>query len=1033
MKWWLQCILAIAVTSSHPVFGEKPPMNTIIITQNQSVANGSALFVAVDRPELNSLTTTGAVKMRNSGNNNWVGRFALPANTSDASVGYRLFTRTTSSSTYRSTTNGTIPLSGPTANIATWNPAYTGKTVYALSTWTNVTVYYNDGSGNWSHSPVMTRLGQGRNGSESKYVVTGIGVAGKNLEFVLHGYSNNVERWGNPSAGGINNNYLTPLDHIFVQDGTLFNYEPPATPSAPQVVSINGWNSSYTGNGILSRGGRVYLPRGYTQNTTKRYPVLYMHDAQNVFDPGGQFGSWSADPAATAEIAGGRMRETIIVAINNTDSRMSEYGPPQDGYTGNYYLLYIKNNIMPSINSTYRTLTNMMDTGNMGSSLGGLIAAYHGLSTNVFGLIGAVSPSYWYGPTFTQWINTQPTKGKRLWQYAGDNESDSSMWSPFWQTYDYYMADGYVIGDDMKIAVGFNQGHNEAAWKLQLPGAFRYLYNILDEHSALETSAPPVSAGSVQLSSGSYSSGENSGSVRIYVTRASGSDGAASVAYATADGTATAGSDYTPASGTLNWTNGDSAQKFFDVTILDDVNYEGNETFSVNLSNATGASLGSPSTATVTIAENDPIPPDLLITNPPSTLVVAESTETYTIQGVANPLNWTNLKWTNALTGGSGTQALTQWWSLNAVPVGVGTNSIVVRATRNLPAFQTNALDTAADPAYSGGVWSNGSNGGTGFGDWSLLAETNSSGHFTSTNGWGLWSHEGNHLAEAIRPFTSALSTGQTFSILMKNGWIWESGGSVGVALRSSGSTVWELYFNGGNTNYSSSSGLTDIPWTDGGVDVAFTITGPTSYAVEVTPVGGATRTYTGSYAGSIDNVRAWSYQNGTGDTNNTMRDYFINNLKLVSHVPGSEISTSETAVIIRPSSEPQEHDGIPMSWWNQYGVGTNSTAAADMDSDGYSNWEECIADTNPTNGTSFFPNRIIHAEGEGVLLLQAGPPTTNSRLYGAWFNDDITVGTWTPLGHVVTGSQAGGAVYLTVTNTTPEGFYRTGVMLPQP
>lgn len=758
-----------------------------------------------------------------------------------------------------------------------------------------------------------------------------------------------------------------------------------------------------------------------------------MHDGQNVFDPGGSFGSWSADPAATAEIAGGRMRETIIVAINNTGSRMSEYGTPQDGYTGNYYLLYIKNNIMPNINSTYRTLTNMMDTGNMGSSLGGLIAAYHGLSTNVFGLIGAVSPSYWYGPNFTSWINTNPTKGKRIWQYAGDAESDGSMWSPFWQTYDYYMADGYVIGDDMRIAVGFNQAHNEAAWKLQLPESFRYLYNILDEPTGWETNEPPASPGTLQLASSSYTVSEGDGSVRVFVSRAGGSNGTASVAYATQNGTATAGSDYVAATGTLNWANNDIAQKFFDVTILDDGDYEGNETFSVNLSSATGASMGSPGTATVTITDDDPAPPELVITNPATSLVVDEDTGTYDIQGTANAANWTDLKWTNSLTGDSGSQPITASWTLSAVPVGVGTNEIVVSASKVLPAIQTNALDSGSDPVYDEGAWEDGSNGGFGFGPWSLANTPGSSGHFSDAGAWGMWSHEGGYMAESIRSFSSALSVDETFSVLMRNNWIWEDGGSVGIALRSNGDTVWELFFNGGDLNYTASSGVTSVPWTSNGLNVAFTLTSATNYSVDVTPVGGTKTTFTGSFSGSVDNFRAWSYQNGTGDTNNQQRNFYINNMKIVA-VGGGESSVSETAVIIRPFTEepePTEHDGIPMEWWNRYELGTNSTAAADEDDDGASNWEEYIADTDPTDGNSYYPNTIINAEGADVLQLQAGPPTTNSRVYDAWFTSDIMSGEWTPLDVTVSGAEDGSAVMLNVTNTTQEGFYRTGVRIP--
>ena len=81
------------------------------------------------------------------------------------------------------------------------------------------------------------------------------------------------------------------------------------------------------------------------------------------------------------------------------------------------------------------------------------------------------------------------------------------------------------------------------------------------------------------------------------------------VSYATANGTATAGSDYTPASGALGWANGDTASKNFTVTIANDALDEPNETFTVTLSAPTGgAILGSPSSATVTITDNDPTP-----------------------------------------------------------------------------------------------------------------------------------------------------------------------------------------------------------------------------------------------------------------------------------------------------------------------------------------------------------------------------------------------------------------------------------------
>ncbi len=109
--------------------------------------------------------------------------------------------------------------------------------------------------------------------------------------------------------------------------------------------------------------------------------------------------------------------------------------------------------------------------------------------------------------------------------------------------------------------------------------------------------------GSVQFKSSTYTVAESGGSVRIYVSRTDGSSGSASVNYATANGAATAGSDYTSRSGTLSWSDGDAADKYFDVPITNDTNVEGNETFTANLSGASGASLGSPSSTTVTITD----------------------------------------------------------------------------------------------------------------------------------------------------------------------------------------------------------------------------------------------------------------------------------------------------------------------------------------------------------------------------------------------------------------------------------------------
>ena len=112
-------------------------------------------------------------------------------------------------------------------------------------------------------------------------------------------------------------------------------------------------------------------------------------------------------------------------------------------------------------------------------------------------------------------------------------------------------------------------------------------------------------AGALQFDSATYSVNENGGSIVLSVSRSGGITGAVSVDYATADASATAGSDYTLTSGTLNWADGDGTAKTITVPILDDSVVEGDETFGVTLSNAVGIALGAQTSSTVTIIEND--------------------------------------------------------------------------------------------------------------------------------------------------------------------------------------------------------------------------------------------------------------------------------------------------------------------------------------------------------------------------------------------------------------------------------------------
>ncbi|MCZ7593145.1 MAG: hypothetical protein M5U15_13850 [Kiritimatiellae bacterium] len=307
----------------------------------------------------------------------------------------------------------------------------------------------------------------------------------------------------------------------------------------------------------------------------------------------------------------------------------------------------------------------------------------------------------------------------------------------------------------------------------------------------------------------------------------------------------------------------------------------------------------------------DPVPTGLVITNPATGAHVPYETTTVNISGVADDMSG-QLAWTNVATGAFGSTVAVTPWAIPGIALAVGGNEIIVKGSNVVVSgTATNASDDASDAAYSGG-WNNGNNGGTGFGAWVLQAENGNSGHFIDAQkGWGMWSHETNHLADASRPFSTGLSSGQTFSVHIQNGWLWQDApGSIGIELKSGSNQVWQFYFIGGEQHYKQGATptATDINWTDQGLDIAFTLSSPTTYSVNVTPVGGSTRTYTGAVSGVVDSFRAWSYQNGTTDGNNSNRDFFFKGLKITSPAAGGWTNHSDSIIVIRDAqSEPPE------------------------------------------------------------------------------------------------------------------------------
>lgn len=174
----------------------------------------------------------------------------------------------------------------------------------------------------------------------------------------------------------------------------------------------------------------LYLPKGY-ETSTKKYPVIYMHDAQNLFDAKTSFaGEWNVD-----EKLDSLKSQVIVLGIENGgDKRLEELTPYKNekygGGNSDKYLEFIVNTLKPEIDKKYRTKTNAKNTTIMGSSLGGLTSFYAVIKyPEVFGKAGVFSPAFWINRKV---INAYMANSKKLkakiYFLCGDSEgNDESM------------------------------------------------------------------------------------------------------------------------------------------------------------------------------------------------------------------------------------------------------------------------------------------------------------------------------------------------------------------------------------------------------------------------------------------------------------------------------------------------------------------------------------------------------------------------------------------------------------------------------
>lgn len=232
----------------------------------------------------------------------------------------------------------------------------------------------------------------------------------------------------------------------------------------------------------------VYVPPGYDESRD-RYPVLYLQDGQNLFDPETAFGGqdWHAGSTADDLTYRGRIEPVIIAGIYNTGvRRVSEYTPTRcprlrKGGKADRYAEMLAREIKPFIDHEYRTQKGATSCAVGGSSLGALASLVAGLKyPRVFGKLAIVSPSVWWdGRVILRVVETyRGSVRPRIWLDAGANESDSGeqVIRDLRLLRDALGAKGWREGLDMRYSEVPGAGHNEAAWAARFGEVLSYLF-----------------------------------------------------------------------------------------------------------------------------------------------------------------------------------------------------------------------------------------------------------------------------------------------------------------------------------------------------------------------------------------------------------------------------------------------------------------------------------------------------------------------------------------------------------------------------
>jgi predicted alpha/beta superfamily hydrolase len=228
-----------------------------------------------------------------------------------------------------------------------------------------------------------------------------------------------------------------------------------------------------------SRDILVYLPPNY-DSSTRRYPVIYMQDGQNLFDPATSFaGDWGL--LAGLDSAARRGLAPIVVAVANMgEERIAEYSPFVDSMAGggraDQYLDFLLDTLKPAVDREFRTVPGREGTGIAGSSMGGLLSLFGFFRRpEAFGFCAALSPSLWFADrAIFPLVEAAPYIPGRIYLDIGTEEGSASLANAR-QMRELLLARGYREGVDLRWVEEIGGGHHEAAWGRRFKAAVPFL------------------------------------------------------------------------------------------------------------------------------------------------------------------------------------------------------------------------------------------------------------------------------------------------------------------------------------------------------------------------------------------------------------------------------------------------------------------------------------------------------------------------------------------------------------------------------